>query len=723
MEADQPCRYCANLSVEKLVRLAKEEYQGYTCPDKAYYQHHLSIADLEASAHGGCHLCMLILDSSKRVHAYEDVVMDKDGYQFYSPLDLSTYRPSTKTSVYTEACGREKSDVKIFLDTTQLSIRQHLAEVSIMDLVRIQIGLAFSDDPDELWALSFITLTLTVPRGAKQLEKIGDLEIGRFELPSSLASPDFFRLANTWLQECRQKHTTCAHFNRPSQLPSRVVDVGAPGDAPRIFCSRGIDADYAALSHCWGGAVFNKLTTKNLAQYEKTLPESLPQNFLDAITITREMGLRYIWIDSLCILQDSEDDWRTESANMGKIYINASLMISASVSKDCATGILGEHFKPKSTLPSVHLPLRDAPESGTVLRLDLFDVREESLNLIDLYAPLGTRGWTLQESFLAPRQLIYGSEQIYWDCLDTVRSARGPCAPYIDPYNNLKRQVLLPVPESSPQQVKTMLYEYYRMVDAFSRRKLTYSSDRLMAISGVVNRLHGIFGGVYLAGIWSQHLSFGLCWERDSMTYERAVPYRGPTWSWAGLESPVLYYLERILEPYHSTVKMVDHSVTLRDEQNPFGQVTSASLTIEASVMPVLNSYQVVNLDSNHDPGTINGKASFDDPRTGSRWSEAVTSTRIADGGQNERLLVTWPGEISRTIMRLNLVDAMELATEYKAAVLNTRHTHDQSIGVEAEGIILRRVSPTKGLYERIGYFFFDGFDMEGLGRETLKVV
>ncbi len=105
--------------------------------------------------------------------------------------------------------------------------------------------------------------------------------------------------------------------------------------------SRGLKAEYIALSHCWGGKISPLLTTETLEPFQNRLSyAALPANFRDAIVITRELGIRYLWIDSLCILQDSKQDWQQESKMMAAIYRDSTLTISAMASSGSTQGIL-----------------------------------------------------------------------------------------------------------------------------------------------------------------------------------------------------------------------------------------------------------------------------------------------------------------------------------------------------------------------------------------------
>jgi hypothetical protein len=106
---------------------------------------------------------------------------------------------------------------------------------------------------------------------------------------------------------------------------------------PKLLITEGCRGHYVALSHCWGtlGKHPLRTTTDNLQEHISGISWStLPKTFQDALKITRELGIDYIWIDSLCIVQDSEEDWRQESREMGLIYERARVTIAAAGAAD-----------------------------------------------------------------------------------------------------------------------------------------------------------------------------------------------------------------------------------------------------------------------------------------------------------------------------------------------------------------------------------------------------
>ena len=133
--------------------------------------------------------------------------------------------------------------------------------------------------------------------------------------------------------------------------------------------------------------------------------------------------LRYLWIDSLCIIQNSNEDWARELKRMGTIYRDSFLTTSVMASSGSNHGIIPCHDQPQyAPRPVVCFPLR---QHGETILLTREDFDEENLNRLDSAGPLSSRGWCLQKSVLSPRQLYYGQDQIYWRCPAGYEAADG----------------------------------------------------------------------------------------------------------------------------------------------------------------------------------------------------------------------------------------------------------------------------------------------------------
>ena len=184
-------------------------------------------------------------------------------------------------------------------------------------------------------------------------------------------------------------------------------------------------AAYATLSHRWGSSVPITTTTSTFEDRKKGITFSdLPKTFQDAVTITRNMGLKYLWIDSLCILQDSNLDWHSEAEKMGTYYWNAEFNIAAEDASDCTKGCFRERH-PTSLGPcqvDIKFPVGFRSKSMTI--------EVSPILVLDWRVPVGSYldswGWLLQERILARQTLSYGHFQLSYSCMTGISSELKP---------------------------------------------------------------------------------------------------------------------------------------------------------------------------------------------------------------------------------------------------------------------------------------------------------
>ncbi|KAL7628332.1 hypothetical protein AAE478_002532 [Parahypoxylon ruwenzoriense] len=238
----------------------------------------------------------------------------------------------------------------------------------------------------------------------------------------------------SWIEDCEKHHKRCNEAsNKPRELPTRLLHILPPAttgssessnDDPviRIQTTESMkdDIKYVALSHRWGESVPFKLLNENYASCLNNIDFSgLSKNMRHAVLVARRLNFSYLWIDSLCIIQDSPSDWETEAAKMGDVYAGAFCTIAATGSPDGDGGC----FQDRETVSF------QPCEIGTSSREDIMPewiyIRRDSLsdfrNSVDR-APLNTRGWVLQERLLSRRILHFGAEMIYWECSQRAAS-------------------------------------------------------------------------------------------------------------------------------------------------------------------------------------------------------------------------------------------------------------------------------------------------------------
>jgi hypothetical protein len=172
--------------------------------------------------------------------------------------------------------------------------------------------------------------------------------------------------ARSWLSGCLSKHKTTCSIDQPTKLPTRVLRIDGPKQAA-LHTSTGEYAPYVCLSHCWGDKPLSILrtTTATLEQFQTEISwERLPKTFSDAIYVTHQLGLQYLGIDSLCIIQDSEEDWRHEGSMMADIYEFAHVMVAATKAPNADGGSFAHshvsHVSREMTLNSEDARAEDA---------------------------------------------------------------------------------------------------------------------------------------------------------------------------------------------------------------------------------------------------------------------------------------------------------------------------------------------------------------------------
>lgn len=265
----------------------------------------------------------------------------------------------------------------------------------------------------------------------------------------------------------------------------------------------------------------------NLKDMREWLSVSLlPKTLRDACAITVRLRLRHIWIDRLCIIQDSEKDWERESSKMADVYRNAWCTISATGSRDDNGGCYF-YRNPLGILP---LKLTSNPfVDGHFCLEDTNYFQPDSHRMI--YDYLGDRAWTFQERNLSRRILHFAKDQVYWQCRQSSACELCPSLSTDTPTGSF--------PLSEIQFEHDALERWTQIVREYSWGRLSEEKDKLPALSGMAAEMQLASRDTYLAGLWREHILFGLCWVVESQHPERPEAYRAPSWSWASLDSVI----------------------------------------------------------------------------------------------------------------------------------------------------------------------------------------
>jgi len=329
-------------------------------------------------------------------------------------------------------------------------------------------------------------------------------------------------------------------------------------------------------------------TKSNWKKLATNVPfDTLPPLFQDAIIVTRQLGMRYIWIDSLCIIQDSVRDWETESAKMGGIYENSYVTISATNSGDGSTRCLADRRK------AVKLNYENTTGKEFALRARLVqdhhpDVQENEP--ARLSGRLTSRAWALQEHVLSTRILHYTATELLFEC---KTSFRCECSP--------SRKVLPTTPALIPKAIAKQSKDrhpvwnaWHRIVEQYSIRDLTVSNDKLPAISGIASKIKDATSSRYLVGLWEHNLASDLLWSTSPAAmpdahYFALDTYRAPSFSWASLSTPVSFYTPDDDErrKFKPSVTLVTSSISMAG-LNPLGGVTNAAVTLRGPTIRAL---------------------------------------------------------------------------------------------------------------------------------------
>ncbi|KAI3325777.1 HET-domain-containing protein [Xylariaceae sp. AK1471] len=455
---------------------------------------------------------------------------------------------------------------------------------------------------------------------------------------SKTSSEEAFEKAREWLSQCNDNNhgyelpieedpstwsSYCVTFPQilPS-LPTRVVDVGRSDGKIKLIEGNGQPHIYLCLSHCWGSQQIITTTRATLAErMQEIRPDDLSATFNEAIWMTRRLEIDYIWIDSLCIVQDDADDWERESAQMASIYHNAYLTLAATRSSSGADGLFTTtpDFEVSGTTPTgedYYLIFRQKIE------------HEPEFNWIAhtiTRFPLMTRAWAFQERMLSKRVLHFGYFELFFEC-----STTSYCECDSIGYGGYTEEIPLPnlrkmyssALESAAEtrggkwsnkkwvkRAKFYIARIWRsLVTFYTSLRLTFASDRLPALRGLASRFAEKRETRYLVGLFEESLLDDLMWNTYAREKPRPLVWRAPSWLWASTDAYIYYrdglcyydddlYLEKPDDRTEFTVIEECHcrSAGLDD----YGQVKSGFLRLTGPLLSVI-LLPAQGFDDNH---------------------------------------------------------------------------------------------------------------------------
>ncbi|KAI5860765.1 heterokaryon incompatibility protein-domain-containing protein [Durotheca rogersii] len=388
----------------------------------------------------------------------------------------------------------------------------------------------------------------------------------------STSTADAENLWCYWFRTCRDSHDACKkqELGLARLPPERLIEILKVGDKlywRLTFGSNIKNSSYVTLSHCWGNSdhiQLEKDSKGSIARFEeKQKVSELPQTYQDAMRVALSLGVPYIWIDSLCIIQNDKKDWENQSSLMGDIYHNACCNIAASWGADGTTGCF-------STRPSNTKP--DMSTTFSVLRggeREDYSVHNQDAYRSDImHAPLNGRGWVVQERYLARRQLSFAKSQVYWECLEASASEDFPTGipKHMQEANQEKMTWAKPSLNSIGKIELRSIWS--RLIEFYSGCALKHSTDKTVALAGLASAMKTVTQDCYLAGLWEKDIESQLLWEanRQSQRYHSNVrDYIAPSWSWMSVNGSVEYdsrYGAQHTDPnfsYHKTCTFTNY--------------------------------------------------------------------------------------------------------------------------------------------------------------------
>jgi hypothetical protein len=440
--------------------------------------------------------------------------------------------------------------------------------------------------PKELAFFGQFTSTPTLPILGNNTMNGNGAVTGLAYLPhQDPGCPEAFQQAREWLLEC-YNHPECSR--PPSKLPKRVLDLARLDSENKVsLCLTNGEMEpqrYAALSYSWGEtdrlvtnsggqppngytqspADYAVIRRKAVAQPGKARPvlefeaeyraddiplSAFPKTQSDALHIAKSLGFRYIWVDSLCILQNDKADWADQGAAMTEIYGRTALVISATSTKTSTQGIL-------QNLQNNGVGIGTWQHRGASNKsLEIFvGDPVEPLDLEDKF--LSTRGWVFQERLLSAATLHYTDEGMVWECAQKISLGHHQSVikyPWKGNWRKLMRQASLDPSDEAVSAALGMNKNeiWYEWINAYSQRDLYDNGDKFPAIAGLAKTFADVFRQEYVAGLWKDTFIEGLLWRRNNRT-ETLKRFRdkyvAPSWSWASVKGRLEYRSAKLMD-------------------------------------------------------------------------------------------------------------------------------------------------------------------------------
>lgn len=431
-------------------------------------------------------------------------------------------------------------------------------------------------------------------------------------LPETTSSTESLNWVKAKLDECMSSHLACSS-NPTTTLPSRILGVGGSSEGSvRLQETDGEPGRYLCLSHRWGTQAFLCTTTSNFATHKDGISlDDLPITFREAVDFTRKLGLRYIWIDSLCIVQDDVEDWRVQSSKMADIYANAYLTISAAHADGPRAGLFSA-LKPDMRahrLSGPSLTMNDGRKPGIYARRAISHVDMQYIGSLAASSPstkdlpLLQRAWSFQERFLSQRVLYFTSSELAWECSGkTACQCRGEQnAPFSTlnigskVLNQRKCYYTSSLAAAFDSKGKEeVARRWLSLVADYSRLEMTFERDIFPALSGLAKVFGAFLDTRYVSGLWKDFLLPGLLWRPvdggRKQWGSRPLQWRAPSWSWGSANVAISF--ASVPDLLHACeIASIDCHLRGPD---PTGEVTAGEIVARGLISSATVKYRTV---------------------------------------------------------------------------------------------------------------------------------
>ena len=348
-------------------------------------------------------------------------------------------------------------------------------------------------------------------------------------------------LPELWKSACTHLHNgLCKSF--PDEALSSIRPIWLVDVTRQCLVPAPEKCSYVALSYVWGDQTALKASCSNMSRLQQTgsllinhLATPVARTIRDAMGVVKLLAERYLWVDTLCIVQDDESQKHTEMAKMAAIYANSSVTILAIQGEHANSGLRGfrDISEPRDLWQRVH-SLREG-------------VRVVQNALGPNYVELGInepkwerRGWTFQEHLFSRRRLVFDGDSVRWECASAIWREHVELPSSFEPHFNDVISCQSMFRPSIPDLVGLQL-----ILRIYNKRNFTYPEDSLNAFAGIAFSISPALGGGFVSGLPIAFFDIALLWQPEDKIFRRVArdPKKNhclPSWSWAGWSGDVI---------------------------------------------------------------------------------------------------------------------------------------------------------------------------------------